>query len=317
MRKVTVTVGALVSASATNIATAQRPYAAGSIALIGSLSNAVATSVCASQAPAAAAFTINGTAATDGIAYLLWPSYIYITSSGDDSSRTAIIKGIDVNGTSVTETVTLTNAQSVASANAYWKVLSITPSGAIAANVTVGSYTKATLDTARRVLITTNANETSKTFTVYGTNWAGDLISEVITGVTSSTVSSVLDYLTVYRIAVSAALAGNITIGTSGVAGSPWVRFDDWAPGGTAIQCTASGTVNYTVQSTLDNPNDATNSVAPSAVTWVASSDTAVVGATSTQQSNFLFAPSYARVLLNSGSGSVTMNVLQGSNGPI
>lgn len=169
----------------------------------------------------------------------------------------------------------------------------------------------ATLDVARRILFTTTANETTKTILLSGTNWAGDLISETVTLVNNSTVASVLDYKTIISAYCSAALTGNLSIGTNGVAASPWVYMDPWALANIAIQCTVSGTVNYTVQTTLDNPNSPTDLVLPSAVTWVASNDTDVVGATTTKQSNFFFVPAYARVLLNSGSGSVTMTVAQ------
>ena len=79
-------------------------------------------------------------------------------------------------------------------------------------------------DAPRQVLITTTADETSKTFTIKGTDWAGSPISEVIAGVNNSTVASVLSYATVTSIVVSAALAGAVTVGTNGVASSPWVR---------------------------------------------------------------------------------------------
>jgi len=104
---------------------------------------------------------------------------------------------------------------------------------------------------------------------------------------------------------------------SGGVKYSSWVRFDDFAPSNISIQCTVSGTVSYTVQSTLDDPNDPFNPVAVNSVTWVDSSDTNVVAASTTQQSNFLFAPKYARIKLNSGTGSVTATFLQSSNGPI
>lgn len=98
---------------------------------------------------------------------------------------------------------------------------------------------------------------------------------------------------------------------------SPLVRFDDFAPSNISIQCTVTGTVNYTVQSSLDDPDDPFNPVPLASMTWVDSSDTNVVGATATKQSNFLFAPKYARIKLNSGSGSVVATFLQSSNGPI
>ena len=118
-------------------------------------------------------------------------------------------------------------------------------------------------------------------------------------------------------VTASSDTADLVAVGTNTAAGSRWVRFDDFAPSNISIQCNVTGVVNYTVQSTLDDPNDPINPVAVNSVTWVNSSDTAVVGATATQQSNFLFAPKYARILLSSGAGSVTATFLQSSNGPI
>ena len=111
-----------------------------------------------------------------------------------------------------------------------------------------------------------------------------------------------------------------ITVTVSDASGavkySDWVRFDDWAPNFITVQCNVTGTVSYTVQSTLDDPNSPTNPVATGSVTWVDSSDTSVVAATATKQSYFQYAPVFARVKLNSGSGSVTATFLQSSNTP-
>ena len=103
---------------------------------------------------------------------------------------------------------------------------------------------------------------------------------------------------------------------SGGVQYSSLVRFDDFAPSNISIQCTVTGTVNYTVQSSLDDPNDPFNPVAVGSMTWVDSSDTNVVGATATKQSNFLFAPKFARIKLASGSGSVVATFLQSSAVP-
>ena len=102
----------------------------------------------------------------------------------------------------------------------------------------------------------------------------------------------------------------------SGATRSTLVRMDDWAPPQIAIQCTVSGTVNYTVQSSRDDPNDPTNPVAQASMTWVSSSDAAAVGATATIQTNYAFCPRFISVLLNSGTGTVTMTVLQSSVTP-
>lgn len=96
---------------------------------------------------------------------------------------------------------------------------------------------------------------------------------------------------------------------------SPWVRFDDWAPNYISIQCVKDGTVDYTLEYTLDDPNSPISPVAVNDVTWVVSDDTDVVNATGNAVSNFIFAPTFARVKLNSGSGSVRATFLQSAGG--
>ena len=107
-----------------------------------------------------------------------------------------------------------------------------------------------------------------------------------------------------------------------GVQTSEWIQCDSWCPGPVSVQVAvynAPGVpVTYTVQSTLQDPNDPFSPVPIGSLTWVNTSDTAVVAATTTQQSNFLFAPKFARVVLTTTStGSVSMTALQSSNGPI
>jgi hypothetical protein len=166
----------------------------------------------------------------------------------------------------------------------------------------------AILTAAQEITLTTT--DSTHTATITGTSWAGDPISEVIT-FTGSAITSKLSYKTITSIVVNAALTAAITVGTSGIGSSPWVRLDEWALPQVAIQCDVSGTVNYTLQQTLDDPNSPTNPVAPSAVTWVNTSDTNGVGATGAIQSNYAYAPTFARVLLNSGTGSVTATFIQ------
>lgn len=108
----------------------------------------------------------------------------------------------------------------------------------------------------------------------------------------------------------------SVSDASGGVKYSSWVRFDDFAPSNISIQCVVTGSANYTVQSTLDDPNDPIAPVAVNSVTWIDSSDTNVVAASSSKQSNFLFAPKFARIKLNSGTGTVTATFLQSSVGP-
>lgn len=187
----------------------------------------------------------------------------------------------------------------------------IAGAGAVTLNGSLVSGGVATLDNPRRVLITSAGNDSGITFTLTGKNAAGDTLTETIAGTNGSSAYSVLDYKLLTAVSSSGASAGNVSIGTNGIGGSPWVMLDPWALPAVAMQFTASGTVNYTVQQTLDDPNDPTNAVAAASVTWVDSADSNVVGATTTQQTNYAFAPRYVRVRINSGSGSVVGTISQ------
>jgi hypothetical protein len=166
----------------------------------------------------------------------------------------------------------------------------------------------ATLDLPRRVLIASSGADTGRTFTVYGTNHGGSAISESLTGGSSgSPVYTVLDYATVTRISISGASAGTVSVGTNGIASSKPVFLDHYGYSQVSIQVDVTGTANYTVQQTLDDPN--TDTLA--AVVWVNHGDTNLVGATTNVQGNYAFLPRCCRILLNSGSGSAKMTIIQ------
>jgi hypothetical protein len=202
-------------------------------------------------------------------------------------------------------------AGSLAAADADGIAQAQNPAAAFTLNGALVSGGVARLGASRRVLITTTADETGVTFTVTGTNRAGDVLSEAVTGVNNTSTYTDLDFFTVTTVTNSAALAGNVTIGTNGIGGSDWVMFDPWGFPPVAVQLTVSGTVNYTLQQTLEDPNDPTSPVAAADIAWLDSADTAVVAAIATKQTNYTYAPRYARVRINSGTGTVTGTFIQ------
>lgn len=204
-----------------------------------------------------------------------------------------------------------------ASANAI--CLSQTPAGAgaLTLNGALVSGGVAILDAARRVLITAAADESAKTFTITGTSYNGRVQSETVNGPNATTAQSVLDYKTVTSVTISAAAAGAITVGTNGVASSRWVRLDSWAFSQVGIQVDVSGTINYTVQQTFDDPNDLSNPVTPANVIWVNSSDSAVVSKAVDAQSSYAYAPTYVKITANSGTGSARLTAVQYGNVPL
>lgn len=201
-----------------------------------------------------------------------------------------------------------------ASATDLRTAASISVAGGVTLNGALVSGGVATLDKPRRILFTSSGNDSGITFTVTGTTFAGNAASETVTGGNATTATTVLDYATVTSITASGASAGTVSIGTSGVAGSQWARLDMWTTGFVSIQTNVTGTVNYTIQQTLDDPNDPDFPTSLASVNWINSNDPAVVSATTSQQSNYIFTPKFARILLNSGTGSVTAIFAQTGN---
>lgn len=188
----------------------------------------------------------------------------------------------------------------VASANNI--ATSQTPNTAVTINGSTASGGVATLDVPRRVRITTGGDESGKTATITGYTYGSTLVTDVLAlPASATTVDSAIDFKTITSINLSAGAANALTIGTNNIVGSPWFQPDPSCAGEVSLQVTVSGTANYTAQQTLDNPNILGTSVMlPYQMSWVASSDTNVVNATATKQSNYLFLPSFARILLNS-----------------
>jgi hypothetical protein len=297
MRPITVSVGPLATASANNICTSQTPSGTSTLSLNGTLASnaAVFTASIAGN-------LMTVSAVTSGVI----PVGATITGLG--------VAPFTVVGYQLTNTAALPAGQAVGPVGGLGTYL-------VSVSQTVSSTTMyanavATLDTPRRVLLTCGAS-TVGSLTIVGTDVNGAPITEVLAGVSGSTNNTALDFKTITSIYSAGTFSNAVTVGTNGVAATPWVRFDDWAPSNISIQCNVSGgAVNYTVQTSMDDPNSPFNVTLPYLATWVNTSDSVVVGATANQQSNFLFTPVYARVLLNSGTGTVVARFLQASNGP-
>lgn len=317
-RPVAVSVGPLASADTDGASTSQKAASALYLVINGALSSGTtANNVCQSQTPAGAGnLTLNGTLASSvptgsAVAYLGGMARIYLTCAGDESGVTFTINGYGYNASggpfAIKETLTGPNASLIASQNLYQEITSIAISGAAAGAITVGRAGVATLDTPRRVIVTSGGDDTGITFALAGTDATGNTIGETVTGANAGAAQSVLDYKTVTSVLASGAVATTVQVGTNGVASSQWVRFDDYAAmAQVAIQCTVSGTVNFSVQQSLDDPGWLYSGMTPAGMTWVDHPDAAMVGATATKQGNYAYAPLFARVVLNSGSGSVT-----------
>lgn len=320
MRPIVVTVGPLATADADGISTSQRHSEAYGFAINGALSSGFdADAIATAQAVAGAGnLTLDGVLVSGGVARLgdMPGKYVTITSSGNDSSVTFTVKGLNYgpNGQYYqSEIIIGSNASIVASTKRFYQVTAVTASGAAAGTVSIGVNGTWTADEPRQVLITSAGNDSGLTFTFTGTDWNGLPITEAVTGPNATTAATLYSYATLSSITTSNATASTVTLGTNGVAYSRPINLDNWAFAPTGGQVTVSGSANFTVQQSLDDPERTTYA----GVTWLNHPDSAVVAATATAQFNYAYLPQIARIVLNSGSGSVTMTLNQSGNAPL
>jgi hypothetical protein len=314
MQARTVSVGPVTAAVVNQVAASQTPNA-GQIVLNGAGATFSINNIATAQDPAGAGdLTLTAT----NIPFAV-PRYVYITSAANDTAFTFTVTGLDVNGKPLTEVIAGANTKAAVSTNRFTAVTNVAVSGN-SGSVQVGSFEGATFtgSTARQVTIVAAGNESSNSFVVTGTNVNGDPVSETVAGPNATTATTVSYFKTVTSVTISGNAVGALTVGMTATAVSAWVRFDDFAPSNISIQCVVSGSATYTLQSTLNDPNDPFSPTPLSSMSWVNTSDANLVAATTTQQSNFLFAPKYARILITTTStGSVTGTFLQSSNGPV
>ena len=175
-----------------------------------------------------------------------------------------------------------------------------------AGNVTLATTT---LDHQRRVSFTVAGNESSNTFTIVGLNANNATITENITGPNTGTVNSVLDYKTLIKISTLGTTAGTISIGTNGVGASLWqIVNSNAAPVNVAYGISIqSGTANYTIQYTYDDPNNL-----PTAVTSAQAFNHPTLVSTTSTLDGASNDPFFAwRLLINSGTGTIRATAIE------
>lgn len=177
-------------------------------------------------------------------------------------------------------------------------------SGALRGNTVVA------LDAPRQVSITTT-QAAGPLITIQGTDAAGSPISETL-ACNGGNLTTSQNFATVTDVSyTNGPLAAAWSVVTAATATTPWVMFDPWADGKVSYTAELTGTANYTVQITNDDPNSPTNPVPPGQVVWAPDPNAGMVGASTNQAAQWQFIPLFARVLLNSGAGSVTATFIQ------
>ena len=90
-----------------------------------------------------------------------------------------------------------------ASANNIALSQTVTGASSVVLNGSLVSGGVATLDTPRQVLITNVGNDSGITFTVTGTTFYGNTVSQTVQGTSGSTVATTVDFATVTSITTS------------------------------------------------------------------------------------------------------------------
>lgn len=159
----------------------------------------------------------------------------------------------------------------------------------------------------RQLTLTSAGNISAVNFTITGLSMRGAAQTEVIAGPNATTVTTTNYWKEIYSIAASAAVASAVTVGIGSVGQSNPFLCDYYLTlDAVATQVDVTGTINYTAQVTLDNPQ--TNA----APLWFSHPTAALVGAT-TDQLGLLSIPVVAqRILVNSSAaGSLVATILQ------
>jgi len=118
--------------------------------------------------------------------------------------------------------------------------------GAITINGTLatgGIASIGTIPSARKLFLTSGGNDSGITFTIFGRN-GGNIVTEVVTGGNTTTVSSVNSYTQVTSITHTGSVAGTLVVGTQGIATLDTQRQIILTSGGndTGITFTITGT---------------------------------------------------------------------------
>lgn len=98
---------------------------------------------------------------------------------------------------------------------------------------------------------------------------------------------------------------------TQGVQTSDWVMCDSWCPGPVSIQVNVYGVATYTVESTLDYPDDPASPVPVAYCNWFPCGDVNLVNSSASAQTYYTAAPRYIRLVQTAGTGIAQMTVSQ------
>ncbi len=155
----------------------------------------------------------------------------------------------------------------------------------------------------RTITLTSTNNLSAVNFTVTGLNSSGSVASETIAGPTSNTVSTTGFFQTVTSITFDAAVTA-VSAGTGQTGQTGWFTYDMHCNNANlGISVSISGTINYSVQTTMDNLNQTSSPVLFTPIT-------AMTAATTNQTTNFISPIRFSNVKINSSTGAATLKAV-------
>lgn len=179
---------------------------------------------------------------------------------------------------------------------------------ASAGDLTLTSST-VTLTPPRYVTITSVDDETGVNFTITGTAPGGAAQTETIAGANAGAATSTLTFATVTSIAADAATADDVSSGYTQSGYTAWWPLDIYTPNQvTSISVNVTGTINYSVEYTNEDPFDLTIQQLVKA-----HPNAALTGGTADQTEFTTTLMRAVRFKVNSGDGTARVTVTQQS----
>jgi|LakMenEpi03Aug12_release.lakeMendotaPanAssembly.Ray.scaffolds.fasta_scaffold312169_3 hypothetical protein len=206
--------------------------------------------------------------------------------------------------------ISFTYSQAAADADSVAAPQLLNASGAITLNGSAVVSGVANFTSSPAYVTITNDKSATVSFVVTGTKPGGVTTqTETIAFTASGTVTGSIAFATVTNVAASAATSATISVGNAVIGYTDWIPLDIYVPNQvTNISAKASGTVNYSVQYTNEDPFD--RSITQLAVPHPAASLTAATG-DETQFTTTLMRA--VRLKVNSGTGSIRFTIVQQS----
>lgn len=157
----------------------------------------------------------------------------------------------------------------------------------------------------RKLTLTSTGNISGVSFTIVGTDYDGNAVTEALAGPNNNTVTSVNNYFLVTSVTANAAVATNTSIGTGSTGVTAWVITSDMnAPASVGLYIQITATMSVTVEGTPDFPIGTSPGLFPHAV---------LAAITSSDSSEWPYPVNGVRFKVNSSdaTGAAVFSVLQ------